>query len=71
MCVVCVGRSKLMSTMEDLLFYTITEGKEMIPVSQFISVSQQHICTSCVMPKTVFVYGHAHKHSLLQHCCIS
>uniref|UniRef100_A0A7N6BM20 glutaminase n=1 Tax=Anabas testudineus TaxID=64144 RepID=A0A7N6BM20_ANATE len=30
-------KSRLMSTMEDLLFYTITEGKEMIPVSQFIS----------------------------------
>lgn len=27
----------LMSSMEDLLFYTITEGKEMIPLSQFIS----------------------------------
>lgn len=34
-----------MSTMEDLLFYTITEGKEMIPLSHFISVSQQHIYT--------------------------
>ncbi|XP_026224611.1 glutaminase kidney isoform, mitochondrial-like isoform X2 [Anabas testudineus] len=31
------GHNRLMSTMEDLLFYTITEGKEMIPVSQFIS----------------------------------
>ncbi|XP_038864485.1 glutaminase kidney isoform, mitochondrial-like [Salvelinus namaycush] len=30
-------RSRLISGMEDLLFYTITEGKEMIPVSQFIS----------------------------------
>uniref|UniRef100_A0A3B4VHF6 glutaminase n=1 Tax=Seriola dumerili TaxID=41447 RepID=A0A3B4VHF6_SERDU len=29
--------SRLMSSMEDLLFYTITEGKEMIPLSQFIS----------------------------------
>ncbi|XP_028264732.1 glutaminase liver isoform, mitochondrial isoform X2 [Parambassis ranga] len=31
------GYSKLMSAMEDLLFYTITDGKEMIPLSQFIS----------------------------------
>lgn len=30
-------KSRLMSSMEDLLFYTITEGKEMIPLSQFIS----------------------------------
>uniref|UniRef100_A0A3Q0QPX5 glutaminase n=1 Tax=Amphilophus citrinellus TaxID=61819 RepID=A0A3Q0QPX5_AMPCI len=30
-------RSRLMSSMEDLLFYTITDGKEMIPLSQFIS----------------------------------
>uniref|UniRef100_A0A8C7GMA8 glutaminase n=1 Tax=Oncorhynchus kisutch TaxID=8019 RepID=A0A8C7GMA8_ONCKI len=29
--------NRLISGMEDLLFYTITEGKEMIPVSQFIS----------------------------------
>ncbi|XP_038578067.1 glutaminase kidney isoform, mitochondrial-like isoform X1 [Micropterus salmoides] len=31
------NRSRLMSSMEDLLFYTITDGKEMIPLSQFIS----------------------------------
>ncbi|XP_074537575.1 glutaminase kidney isoform, mitochondrial-like [Halichoeres trimaculatus] len=31
------NRSRWMSSMEDLLFYTITEGKEMIPLSQFIS----------------------------------
>ncbi|XP_062247289.1 glutaminase kidney isoform, mitochondrial isoform X1 [Platichthys flesus] len=31
------NRSRLMSSMEDLLFYTITEGKEMIPLPQFIS----------------------------------
>ncbi|XP_019746880.1 glutaminase kidney isoform, mitochondrial-like isoform X1 [Hippocampus comes] len=31
------GRGKLMSSMEDLLFYTITDGREMIPMSQFIS----------------------------------
>ncbi|CAK6957530.1 glutaminase kidney isoform%2C mitochondrial-like isoform X1 [Scomber scombrus] len=31
------NRGRLMSSMEDLLFYTITEGKEMIPISQFIS----------------------------------
>ncbi|KAF3697117.1 Glutaminase kidney isoform, mitochondrial [Channa argus] len=31
------SKSRLMSSMEDLLFYTITEGKEMIPLSQFIS----------------------------------
>ncbi|XP_042348133.1 glutaminase kidney isoform, mitochondrial [Plectropomus leopardus] len=31
------AKSRLMSSMEDLLFYTITEGKEMIPLSQFIS----------------------------------
>ncbi|XP_054625264.1 glutaminase kidney isoform, mitochondrial-like [Dunckerocampus dactyliophorus] len=31
------GDTKLMSSMEDLLFYTITDGKEMIPLSQFIS----------------------------------
>uniref|UniRef100_A0A3Q3E9Y7 glutaminase n=1 Tax=Hippocampus comes TaxID=109280 RepID=A0A3Q3E9Y7_HIPCM len=33
--VLCVFR--LMSSMEDLLFYTITDGREMIPMSQFIS----------------------------------
>ncbi|XP_041860039.1 glutaminase kidney isoform, mitochondrial-like [Melanotaenia boesemani] len=31
------SKSRLMSSMEDLLFYTITDGKEMIPLSQFIS----------------------------------
>ncbi|XP_035512028.1 glutaminase kidney isoform, mitochondrial [Morone saxatilis] len=31
------AKSRLMSSMEDLLFYTITEGKDMIPLSQFIS----------------------------------
>ncbi|XP_053173388.1 glutaminase kidney isoform, mitochondrial-like isoform X2 [Scomber japonicus] len=31
------SKGRLMSSMEDLLFYTITEGKEMIPLSQFIS----------------------------------
>ncbi|XP_032377262.1 glutaminase liver isoform, mitochondrial [Etheostoma spectabile] len=30
-------KSRFMSSMEDLLFYTITEGKEMIPLSQFIT----------------------------------
>ncbi|XP_005801845.1 glutaminase kidney isoform, mitochondrial [Xiphophorus maculatus] len=30
-------KSRLMSSIEDLLFYTITDGKEMIPISQFIS----------------------------------
>lgn len=64
MYVVCFGRSRLMSTMEDLLFYTITEGQEMIPFSQFISVSHQHIGTSCVVPKTVFVYMDVHTNTL-------
>ncbi|MED6235118.1 hypothetical protein ATANTOWER_016379 [Ataeniobius toweri] len=31
------SKSRLMSSMEDLLFYTITDGKDMIPLSQFIS----------------------------------
>ncbi|XP_061651487.1 glutaminase kidney isoform, mitochondrial-like isoform X1 [Phyllopteryx taeniolatus] len=31
------AKSRLMSSMEDLLFYTITDGKEMILLSQFIS----------------------------------
>ncbi|KAM9829222.1 glutaminase kidney isoform, mitochondrial [Syngnathus typhle] len=31
------GHTKLMSSMEDLLFYTVTDGREMIPLSQFIS----------------------------------
>ncbi|KAM8754383.1 glutaminase liver isoform, mitochondrial-like isoform X1 [Acanthopagrus latus] len=31
------SKSRLMSSMEDLLFYTITEGQEMIPLFQFIS----------------------------------
>ncbi|XP_008412409.1 glutaminase kidney isoform, mitochondrial isoform X1 [Poecilia reticulata] len=31
------GKSRLMSSIEDLLFYTITDGKETIPISQFIS----------------------------------
>ncbi|XP_008281895.1 glutaminase kidney isoform, mitochondrial [Stegastes partitus] len=31
------SKSRLMSSMEDLLFYTITDGKEMIPLSEFIS----------------------------------
>ncbi|XP_067095571.1 glutaminase kidney isoform, mitochondrial-like isoform X1 [Osmerus mordax] len=30
-------RNRLVSGLEDLLFYTITEGKEIIPVSKFIS----------------------------------
>ncbi|PWA31655.1 hypothetical protein CCH79_00006587 [Gambusia affinis] len=30
-------KSRLMSSIEDLLFYTITDGKELIPISQFIS----------------------------------
>ncbi|XP_006796580.1 glutaminase kidney isoform, mitochondrial-like [Neolamprologus brichardi] len=30
-------KNRLMSSMEDLLFYTITDGKETIPLSQFIS----------------------------------
>ncbi|XP_029911634.1 glutaminase liver isoform, mitochondrial [Myripristis murdjan] len=30
-------KNRLISGLEDLLFYTITEGKEMIPLSQFIS----------------------------------
>lgn len=47
-CVVCFYRSRLMSSMEDLLFYTITEGQEMIPFSQFISVSHQHFHASSV-----------------------
>uniref|UniRef100_A0A3Q3X2S4 glutaminase n=1 Tax=Mola mola TaxID=94237 RepID=A0A3Q3X2S4_MOLML len=34
---VCFCRSRLMSSMEDLLFYTITEGQEMVTFSQFIS----------------------------------
>ncbi|XP_030278139.1 glutaminase kidney isoform, mitochondrial [Sparus aurata] len=31
------SKSRLMSSMEDLLFYTITEGQEIIPLFQFIS----------------------------------
>ncbi|XP_037539923.1 glutaminase kidney isoform, mitochondrial [Nematolebias whitei] len=31
------SKSRLMSSIEDLLFYTITDGKEMIPLSQFTS----------------------------------
>ncbi|XP_034028738.1 glutaminase kidney isoform, mitochondrial [Thalassophryne amazonica] len=31
------SKNRLMSGMEDLLFYTISEGKEMIPLSQFVS----------------------------------
>ncbi|KAM9342898.1 glutaminase liver isoform, mitochondrial-like [Pholidichthys leucotaenia] len=31
------SKNRLMSSMEDLLFYTITDGKESIPLSQFIS----------------------------------
>ncbi|XP_071399586.1 glutaminase kidney isoform, mitochondrial-like [Centroberyx affinis] len=31
------SKNRLMCGLEDLLFYTITEGKEMIPLSQFIS----------------------------------
>ncbi|XP_070695345.1 glutaminase kidney isoform, mitochondrial [Pempheris klunzingeri] len=31
------SKSRLMSSMEDLLFYTITEGKDMIPLSQFVN----------------------------------
>lgn len=45
-----------MSSMEDLLFYTITDGKEMIPLSQFISVRQQHIYTSSVTLSTVLAF---------------
>lgn len=32
-------RNRLISNMEDQLFYTITEGQEMITLTQFISVS--------------------------------
>lgn len=32
------SRSRLMSSMEDLLFYTITEGQDMVPLPHFISV---------------------------------
>ena len=46
--VVCFDRNQLMSSMEDLLFYTITDGKEMIPLSLFFSVSQKHIRSSSV-----------------------
>ncbi|XP_060913584.1 glutaminase kidney isoform, mitochondrial-like isoform X1 [Labrus mixtus] len=35
------NRSRWMSSMEDLLFYTITEGQEMIPLSQFISAMRK------------------------------
>lgn len=45
-----------MSSMEDLLFYTITDGKEMIPLSQFISVRQQHIYISSVTLSTVLAF---------------
>lgn len=38
-----------MSSMEDQLFYTITEGQELIPLSQFISVSHQHFHDSSVL----------------------
>lgn len=31
------AKSRLMSSMEDLLFYTITDGKDMISISEFIS----------------------------------
>ncbi|XP_065817612.1 glutaminase kidney isoform, mitochondrial isoform X2 [Labrus bergylta] len=34
-------KSRWMSSMEDLLFYTITEGQEMIPLSQFISAMRK------------------------------
>ncbi|XP_051913082.1 glutaminase kidney isoform, mitochondrial-like isoform X2 [Hippocampus zosterae] len=34
---VAQGHGKLMSSMVDLLFYTITDGREMIPMSQFLS----------------------------------
>lgn len=40
LCVCVFDRRRLMFSMVDLLFYTITDGKEMIPFSQFISVSQ-------------------------------
>lgn len=38
-CLVCFCSSRLMSSMEDLLFYTITEGQDMVPLTHFISVS--------------------------------
>ncbi|XP_058499564.1 glutaminase liver isoform, mitochondrial-like [Solea solea] len=31
------SKGRLMSSMEDMLFYTITDGKETIPLSQFVS----------------------------------
>uniref|UniRef100_H2MAT3 glutaminase n=1 Tax=Oryzias latipes TaxID=8090 RepID=H2MAT3_ORYLA len=37
LCVCVFDRRRLMFSMVDLLFYTITDGKEMIPFSQFIS----------------------------------
>lgn len=45
-----------MSGLEDLLFYTITEGKEMIPVSKFISVSYQYILHTTQQEPTYLQY---------------
>lgn len=42
---VCLCRSRLMSSMEDLLFYTITEGQDMVPLPHFISVSDNTHCS--------------------------
>ncbi|KAM9856230.1 glutaminase kidney isoform, mitochondrial [Aulostomus maculatus] len=36
------SKNRLMSSMEDLLFYTITEGQELIPLSQFISALKKN-----------------------------
>uniref|UniRef100_A0A8C4ILC8 glutaminase n=1 Tax=Dicentrarchus labrax TaxID=13489 RepID=A0A8C4ILC8_DICLA len=65
-----------MSSMEDLLFYTITEGKDMIPLSQFISVSQQLVffsplCINLLKPTSSASSPGSEKNRFFNHlsCC--
>lgn len=69
--VMCVFR--LMSGMEDLLFYTITDGREMIPMSQFISVSQhsQHAHIACAASVWLSVMDILHLYTNTATTCAS
>lgn len=56
--IACFCRYRLMPGMEDLLFYAITEGKDTIPLSQFVTVSQQYLHTSPAPPELLLSTAH-------------
>lgn len=63
--------------MEDLLFYTITEGQEMVTFSQFISVSHQRVLDSFALHAADCLDSPPHMWSCtqtpfaMQRCCVS